>query len=278
MSNDPSGLTSKGYCFVEYRDPAHTQVAITGLNGFDIGGGKILTARVAAARDDVSTNSTQAATVASGNNIVGGYDVEALIDAAMGLKPMPTAAGLTGGSVMMMAPAAAMPMNSAAPAAMVNPVDIANQALEAALNSSTGGNAAAPSAAVTRILVLSNMVTDEDLKTEEDHQALVEEVRQECAKFGTLTSMQIPRPTDANVNPSAIRKVFLEYASPQDAQAANRELAGRQFGALVVEVCVCNGDFASVVVSISICSNTVAPTTSQTSFFPEADYLKGNLF
>jgi hypothetical protein len=35
--------------------------------------------------------------------------------------------------------------------------------------------------------------------------------------------------------PSAIRKIFLEYASPNDAVSAERELKGRAFGPNVVD-------------------------------------------
>jgi hypothetical protein len=48
---------------------------------------------------------------------------------------------------------------------------------------------------------------------------------------------------------SAVRKIFLEYATLQDAANAERELAGRQFGDSVVEV----------------------------THFSEADYSSGNL-
>lgn len=39
---------------------------------------------------------------------------------------------------------------------------------------------------------------------------------------------------------TAIRKIYLEYASVQDADAAERELAGRSFGNSVVQVRVVN--------------------------------------
>lgn len=45
LVKEPDSMTSKGYCFVEYVDPAVTQVATLGLNGMDLGGGKVLTAR-----------------------------------------------------------------------------------------------------------------------------------------------------------------------------------------------------------------------------------------
>jgi RNA recognition motif-containing protein len=45
VKNDPDSATSKGYCFAEYADPSVTHVAVMGLNGMDLGGGKMLTAR-----------------------------------------------------------------------------------------------------------------------------------------------------------------------------------------------------------------------------------------
>jgi len=100
----------------------------------------------------------------------------------------------------------------------------------------------------TRILVLHNMVTDEDLSTEEEYRGLFEEVHGECSKFGDLISMKVPRPQDGG-EPSAIKKVFLEYATAKDAQAADQELSGRTFG----------------------------PNVVQTTYFDERDYQAGKL-
>jgi hypothetical protein len=104
VKNDPDSLTSKGYCFVEYADHNVTQVAVLGLNGMDLGGGKVLTARVAGERAGTTpAMPTAVGTVAPSTGaavpgglrpdaiIVAGYDIETLVDAAMGLKPMPTA-------------------------------------------------------------------------------------------------------------------------------------------------------------------------------------------
>jgi len=85
----------------------------------------------------------------------------------------------------------------------------------------------------TRILVLLNMVSDDDLRDEEDYGALSDEVREECEKFGRLLGMKIPRDGDG-YPPSAIKKIFLEYASTEDSARAERELAGRQFGPSIV--------------------------------------------
>lgn len=180
-------------------------------------------------------------------NIVQGYDIEALVNAAMGTAPMPTAPTYLDSFGMPLtrmvatpvaaaaaAAAAPMPAQQQPPAISGGPapsaLDIANAALAAL------GGVAPPTP--TRVLVLSNMVLMEDLASDADYQGLQEEVREECAKFGQLRGMQIPRSAGGTVQQSAVLKIFLEYATVQDAQAADRELNGRKFGDNVVKVCV----------------------------------------
>ena len=143
-------------------------------------------------------------------------------------------------------------------------LDIANAALEAVFgnknatvttngvflptNSGINGSTTAVTTK-TRILVLLNMVTEEDFASDEDYDGLVDEVREECEKFGKLLSMKIPRPQDG-YPPSSLKKIFLEYATIDDAKSAEQELAGRQFGAAVV----------------------------QATYFNETDYASGKLF
>jgi splicing factor U2AF subunit len=279
VKNEPDSLTSKGYCFVEYSDPSVTPVAVMGLNGMDLGGGKILTARVAGERAGATGIAPVLPTVAStagasltqqpvttpnapgepkpGAVIVNGYDIETLVDAAMGLRPMPTApmhldsfgVPITRGAATMplvppMVPQVPIsPTMTAAVAPTMGPsalppgssaLDIANAALDAAFGSG-GAAPAPPPAQKSRILVLLNMVTDEDLQTDEEYNGLKEEVEEEVAKFGKLLSIQIPRWASGTVEPTAIRKIFLEYATVQDAANAENELAGRQFGPNVVK-------------------------------------------
>ena len=49
-----------------------------------------------------------------------------------------------------------------------------------------------------------------------------------------LVSVKVPRMKEG-VNPSAVKKVFLEYVSVEDAARAEGELMGRQFGPNVVQ-------------------------------------------
>lgn len=256
VKNEPDSLTSKGYCFVEYSDPNVTPVAVIGLNGMDLGGGKVLTARVAGERTGAMMM-MMAPTVASTMGaspeppqpaaprpdaiIIDGYDIDDLVDAALGMRPMPTAPmhlDPFGVPITRTAPTAPIiPIPPLAPPVPAQPLppgasalDIANAALEAAM----GRGLTTPTR--TRILVLLNMVTDEDIATDEEYQGLQEEVQEECAKFGKLLGMKIPQSASASVQPSAVKKIFLEYATVQDAANAERELAGRQFGPNVVEV------------------------------------------
>merc|ERR1712070_829174 len=146
-----------------------------------------------------------------------------------GLRPMPTAPSLLGLPVVPLVPISTPVVASV--------LDIAKQALGQAFPNQT------------RILVLMNMVSDDDLANDQEYEELIAEVRDECAKYGTLLSIKIPRSHDAGIEPSAVKKVFLEYDSVQVAVAAESELNGRSFG-----------------------TNKV-----QTSFFSEEDYAKGNL-
>jgi hypothetical protein len=274
VKNEPDSLTSKGYCFVEYADPNVTPVAVIGLNGMDLGGGKVLTARVAGERSAVSvigvlptsanamgvtlTQMSGFDAVSSGPKpgsvIVGGYEIDVLVDAALGLRPMPTAPmhldqfgmPITRDAILPVAPLvvpqdpdAVRPLvaTSGMVAAIALPpgssaLDIANAALDAAFGSS---GIPAPPQHATRILVLLNMVTDEDLQTDEDYNGLKEEVEEEVSKYGKLISIQIPRRAIGTIEQSAVRKIFLEYTTVEDAANAEKELSGRQFGSNVVQ-------------------------------------------
>lgn len=222
---EPTASTSKGYCFVEYAQGQQvTPVAVMGLNGMDMGGGKILSARIAATKSDTPMDDalmySETATFASSipqpiptMNVVNGIDVNLLLDAAMGLRPMPTLESLLMEQHRAPPPAAAAPV---IPIPSFTPAPLPTPQLQ------------------TRVLVLLNMVSDQDFATDEDYNGLVEDVKSECEKFGKLKSYKIPKPGDAYA-PSAIRKIFLEYETLQDANQAEQGLAGRSFGPALVE-------------------------------------------
>ncbi|XP_017600838.1 PREDICTED: splicing factor U2AF 65 kDa subunit-like, partial [Corvus brachyrhynchos] len=48
----------------------------------------------------------------------------------------------------------------------------------------------------TEVLCLLNMVLPEELLDDEEYEEIVEDVRDECGKYGTVKSIEIPRPVD----------------------------------------------------------------------------------
>eukprot|EP00584_Thalassiosira_punctigera_P009299 CAMPEP_0172535306 /NCGR_PEP_ID=MMETSP1067-20121228/7377_1 /TAXON_ID=265564 ORGANISM="Thalassiosira punctigera, Strain Tpunct2005C2" /NCGR_SAMPLE_ID=MMETSP1067 /ASSEMBLY_ACC=CAM_ASM_000444 /LENGTH=564 /DNA_ID=CAMNT_0013320231 /DNA_START=6 /DNA_END=1699 /DNA_ORIENTATION=+ len=274
VKQDANAATSKGYCFVEYSDPNVTQVACMGLNGMEMGSGKQLSCRMASQAHGQAQGMMESGGGAFGApvaappaqaSVVDGVDVDALLSAALGggavVAPVTNPYG-----TLQQQPAAVMGQQMGAnpmgdmmaqqpPQQMVvtDPMAVANAAASA-LDAAFGGGdapAVAPTAPVvqqqqqptppaasqplgpTCILVLLNMVMDEDLETSEDHKMLEEEVREEAGRYGKLRSMKIPRPQDGYA-PSAVKKIFLEYATPRDAMNAEKELKGRAFGPNVV--------------------------------------------
>eukprot|EP00804_Cyclotella_cryptica_P002724 CCRYP_009629-RA/>CCRYP_009629-RA protein AED:0.05 eAED:0.05 QI:131/1/1/1/1/1/4/641/590 len=245
VKNDPTAVTSKGYCFVEYVDPNVTQIAAMGLNGMDMGGGKVLTAKVADPQGGGGgIDAGGSVPMAAPTNVVDGVDVDALLNAAIGgagtVAPMPD---------MMMQQQFQQPLLAAGlvnatsqqPQVVVtDPLAVANAAASA-LDAAFGGGAAPAqpvaqaltNSSPTRILVLLNMVADDDLKTDEDRKFLEEDVSEEAGKYGRLLSMKIPRHEDGYA-PSAVKKIFCEFATVADAINAEKELKGRVFGSNVV--------------------------------------------
>lgn len=284
VKSEPTASTSKGYCFVEYADPKLTQLACMGLNGMDMGGGKQLSCRMAvqgySSADDSGVAAIQqigggtfadpVAALSAAATVVDGFDVDALLSAALGGGGGGAALPPTGSTMMhIMNP---MPVMQPLQAAVVDPMTVANM-LDAALGASAatvGGPAGSmlhqsfsATPQPTRVLVLLNMVMDEDIANDDDYTMLEEEVREEVGKYGNLLSMKIPRPQVCfpfslafsfcspvnifnNLIPffiamqdgypqSAVKKIFLEYATASDAMNAEKELKGRAFGPNIVD-------------------------------------------
>ncbi|XP_019154667.1 PREDICTED: splicing factor U2af large subunit B-like isoform X3 [Ipomoea nil] len=86
----------------------------------------------------------------------------------------------------------------------------------------------------TKIVCLTQMVDEEELKDDENYADLLEDIKMECGKFGDLVNVVIPRP-NPNGSPSpGVGKVFLEYADVESGKKALSGLNGRKFGGNVV--------------------------------------------
>lgn len=84
----------------------------------------------------------------------------------------------------------------------------------------------------TRVLMLSNVITPNDLQDIETYNEIVDDVRMECETVGgtVVLSLEIPKEP-----PSAIGLCFVEFATVEGAIQARRKLTGRQFAGRVVE-------------------------------------------
>jgi len=85
----------------------------------------------------------------------------------------------------------------------------------------------------TEVLCLLNMVTPDELKDEEEYEDILEDIKDECNKYGVVRSIEIPRPIDG-VEVPGCGKVFVEFNSVLDCQKAQQTLTGRKFSNRVV--------------------------------------------
>jgi splicing factor U2AF subunit len=68
---------------------------------------------------------------------------------------------------------------------------------------------------------------------QEEYEDILEDIREECSKFGEVKSLEIPRPVPG-VEVPGLGKVFIEFTSSSDCQAAQLSLTGRKFSNRVV--------------------------------------------
>ncbi|XP_050291449.1 splicing factor U2af large subunit B isoform X2 [Quercus robur] len=88
-----------------------------------------------------------------------------------------------------------------------------------------------PAAAVaTKVVCLTQAVSPDELKEDDDYQDILEDMREECGKFGTLVNIVIPRPQPNDEPSPGVGKVFLEYADIEGSTKARTGLNGRKFG------------------------------------------------
>ncbi|KAL5981639.1 hypothetical protein ACLOJK_015702 [Asimina triloba] len=82
----------------------------------------------------------------------------------------------------------------------------------------------------SKVVCLSMAVTADEVNDDEEYEDIMEDMRAEGGKYGTLANVVIPRP-NPNCSPSpGVGKVFLEYADRDAAARARNGLNGRKFG------------------------------------------------
>ena len=98
------------------------------------------------------------------------------------------------------------------------------------ISAATGGEAATP----TRVMQMLNMVTMDDLINDQDYEDLVEDIKEECGKFGNVIDVKIPRPVlneNGKVDQKAsdamedLMKVFVMYDDVESVKKAMMSIA-----------------------------------------------------
>lgn len=65
---------------------------------------------------------------------------------------------------------------------------------------------------------------------------ILEDVKEECTKYGTLIDVKMPRPAGGSRQSNGIGKIYIKYEKPESAQKALAALAGRKFADRTVVV------------------------------------------
>lgn len=102
----------------------------------------------------------------------------------------------------------------------------------------------------SRVIQLLNMVTADELMDNDEYAGMclspftrslltmseiLEDITEECSKFGEVLSVKIPRPSLRDM--SGVGKVFIKFNSVDNARAAISALAGRKFQDRTVIAC-----------------------------------------
>ncbi|GAM37937.1 hypothetical protein TCE0_033f08281 [Talaromyces pinophilus] len=81
----------------------------------------------------------------------------------------------------------------------------------------------------TRVLQLLNMVTADELINNEDYEEILEDVQDECSKYGQVLDLKIPRPAGGSRQSAGVGKIFVKFDTVESATNALKALAGRKF-------------------------------------------------
>src|SRR5277367_610581 len=82
---------------------------------------------------------------------------------------------------------------------------------------------------LSRVVVLLNMVTGDDLMDADEYDDILQDVKEECDRFGKVLDLQIPRPLGRSGEGPGVGKVFVRFETAEGCAAALKGLAGRKF-------------------------------------------------
>lgn len=81
----------------------------------------------------------------------------------------------------------------------------------------------------SRVLILLNMVTGDDLMDADEYDDILQDVKEECDRHGKVLDLQIPRPLGRSGEGPGVGKVFVRFETEEGCAAALKGLAGRKF-------------------------------------------------
>ena len=81
----------------------------------------------------------------------------------------------------------------------------------------------------SRVLLLLNMVTGDDLMDADEYDDILQDVKEECDRYGKVLDLQIPRPLGRSGEGPGVGKVFVRFETEEGCAAALKGLAGRKF-------------------------------------------------
>lgn len=93
----------------------------------------------------------------------------------------------------------------------------------------------------THILVMSDMVTPEELNDDQEYSEIVEDITEEMGRHGQVQKVIIPRPVNGNLGPE-VGKIFVKYTSVDAASRAIQALNGRRFNERIISISYINED------------------------------------
>ncbi|XP_050363755.1 splicing factor U2af large subunit A isoform X3 [Argentina anserina] len=85
-------------------------------------------------------------------------------------------------------------------------------------------------AVATKVVCLTEVVNEEELKDDLEYEDIVEDMKQEGEKFGSLVNVIIPRPRPNGEPSPGLGKVFLEYGDVDGSTKARTGMHNRKFG------------------------------------------------
>ena len=86
----------------------------------------------------------------------------------------------------------------------------------------------------TKVLCLTQLVSIDELRDDQEFEDIYQDIRDECGKFGAIVNLVIPRPNSKGEEVPGLGKAFVEYVDTQSSMKAKAALNGRGFGGNIV--------------------------------------------